>query len=435
MIGLTAALLKREEEGRPIALGIIGAGQMGRGLVCQTVWMKGITPRIVADRHPQRAMGVLLAAGIPREEIRLAATPSQAEDWLAQGKYVATDLAQAVTGCSQIDVVIDATGNTEAGARLAVDAIAAHRHIISLNVETDVVVGPLLHRMAQREGVIYTGSAGDEPGAVMELYDFARALGFQVLALGKGKNNPVNRECTPDMVEEEAARKRMSPRMLTSFKDASKTMVELAAISNATGFLPACPGGTGHPATPDQLASVYRLKEEGGILDRYQVVDYVNGVAPGVYCIITSPLEEVHREVQYLLLGEGPNYALYRPYHLASLETPVSAARVVLQGEPSIVPAPGAPYSEVVTVAKRDLRPGEYLDGIGGYTAYGSLWSYREAQAAGALPLGLVNDRTRVKVPIPKGATITYSMVDLDPQSFLLRLRREQEQLAAQGRL
>ena len=112
MIGLTAALLKREEEGRPIALGIIGAGQMGRGLVCQTVWMKGITPRIVADRHPQRAMGVLLAAGIPREEIRLAATPSQAEDWLAQGKYVATDLAQAVTGCSQIDVVIDATGNT-----------------------------------------------------------------------------------------------------------------------------------------------------------------------------------------------------------------------------------------------------------------------------------------------------------------------------------
>ena len=408
---------------------------MGRGLVCQTVLMKGIVPRIVADRHPQRAMGVLLGAGIPQEEIRLASTPSQAEDWLARGKYVATDCAQAVTGCSQIDVVIDATGNTEAGARLAADAIAAHRHIISLNVETDVVVGPLLHRMAQREGVIYTGSAGDEPGAVMELYDFARALGFEVLALGKGKNNPVNLDCTPDLVAEEAARKRMSPRMLTSFKDASKTMVELAAMSNATGFLPACPGGTGHPATPSQLASVYRLKEEGGILDRYQVVDYVNGVAPGVYCIVTSPLEEVHREVQYLLLGAGPNYALYRPFHLASLETPVSAARVVLWGEPSIVPAPGAPYSEVVTVAKRDLKAGEYLDGIGGYTAYGSLWAYSDAKAAGALPLGLVNNRTRMKVDVPKGTVLTYSMVEMDESSFLLRLRREQEALLAAGQL
>ena len=408
---------------------------MGRGLVCQTVLMKGIVPRIVADRHPQRAMGVLLGAGIPQEEIRLASTPSQAEDWLARGKYVATDCAQAVTGCSQIDVVIDATGNTEAGARLAADAIAAHRHIISLNVETDVVVGPLLHRLAPREGVIYTGSAGDEPGAVMELYDFARALGFEVLALGKGKNNPVNLDCTPDLVAEEAARKRMSPRMLTSFKDASKTMVELAAMSNATGFLPACPGGTGHPATPSQLASVYRLKEEGGILDRYQVVDYVNGVAPGVYCIVTSPLEEVHREVQYLLLGDGPNYALYRPFHLASLETPVSAARVVLWGEPSIVPAPGAPYSEVVTVAKRDLKAGEYLDGIGGYTAYGSLWAYADAKAAGALPLGLVNSHTRMKVDVPKGTVLTYSMVEMDESSFLLRLRREQEALLAAGQL
>ena len=435
MVGLTAALLKREEEGRPIALGIIGAGQMGRGLVCQTARMKGMVPRIVADRHPQRALGVLLGAGIPREEIRLVSTLSEAEDWLARGKYVATHCPQAVTGCSAVDVVVDATGNTEAGARIAADAIAAHRHIISLNVETDVVVGPLLHRMARREGVIYTGSAGDEPGAVMELYDFAQALGFEVLALGKGKNNPVNRDCTPDQVIQEAARKRMSPRMLTSFKDASKTMVELAAISNATGFLPACPGGTGHAATPAQLASVYRLKSEGGILDRYQVVDYVNGVAPGVYCIVTSPLEEVHREVQYLLLGEGPNYALYRPFHLASLETPVSAARVVLWEQPTIVPAPGAPYSEVVTVAKRDLRAGEYLDGIGGYTVYGSLWSYADARKAGALPLGLVNGRTRVKADIPKGTLITRSMVELDEGSFLLRLRREQEALLAGGQL
>ena len=428
-------LAKLEAQGNPIKMAIIGAGQMGRGMTSQVVLMKGMIPAIVADIQLENARNALLHAGIPAEEIKVAKTGGEASDFIKAGKYVITEDANVAVAAEGIPCIVDATGVTEIGAKLAVDSIKAHKHIVMLNVEADVVVGPLLYKMAREEGVIYSGSAGDEPGAVMELYDFATALGFDVLVLGKGKNNKVDLSINPDGAAEEAARKKMSAKMLTAFKDGTKTMVEMTAMSNATGYLPAVTNGTGHQATVKELDQVYRLKSEGGILERYNVVDYINGVAPGVYVIVTSKLPEVRDELSYLQVGPGPNYTLFRPYHLTSLETPMSVARIVQHGVPSIVPLNGAPYSETTTIAKKDMKAGEYLDGIGGYTVYGGFYSFKEAQSKNALPIGLVNKKTRMKVDVKKGELITYEMVELDESSYILKLRREQDQLLAQGKL
>ena len=435
MFGIYEELCRLEQENKPIRMSIVGAGQMGRGLASQTVKMKGIVPAIVSDMYIDRAESALLNAGVSAEDIKVAKTPGQAADWIKAGKYVITEDPQVAVQAEGIDCVVEATGSTEHGARMAYDSIKAHKSIVMLNVETDVVVGPLLHKMAQQEGVVYTGSAGDEPGAVMELYDFAKALNLDILAIGKGKNIKVDLTMTPDRAAAEAAEKRMNPRMLTSFIDGSKTMVELNAMSNATGFLPAVINGSGYEASVKELDQIYRLKSEGGILDRYGVVDYINGVAPGVFCIVTSPIEEVRHEITYLKLGPGPNYCLYRPYHLASLETPISVVRAVLYNKPSIVSTQGAPFSETTTYAKRDLKAGEYLDCMGGYTVYGGLHPYQEAKQLNALPIGLVNERTRVKVDVKKGQLLTYDMVELDESSFLLSLRRKQEQMLAEGLL
>ncbi len=435
MFGIYNELCKLEEQNKHIRAAIIGAGQMGRGMVSQMVNMKGMLPAIVADIQLENARNALLNAGIPADEIKVAKSGGEASDLLLAGKYVITDNADLAVATAAVDCMVDATGVSEVGAKLAVDSIKAHKHIVMLNVEADVVVGPLLHQMAQKEGVIYSGSAGDEPGAVMELYDFAKAMGFEVLVIGKGKNNKVDLTANPDTAAQEAAGKRMSPKMLTAFKDGTKTMVEMTAMSNATGYMPACLNGTGHHATVSELDKIYRLKSEGGILNNYNVVDYINGVAPGVYVIVTSVLPEVLHEMTYLQVGPGPNYTLFRPYHLCSLETPMSVARIAIYGTPSIVPMAGAPYSETVTIAKKSMKAGEYLDGIGAYTVYGGFYDYKTAKEKNALPIGLVNKSTRLKVDVAPGQLITYDMVDLAQDSYILGLRRQQDDLLAAGKL
>ena len=177
-------------------------------------------------------------------------------------------------------------------------------------------------------------------------------------------------EANPDTAREKAQASNMNPKMLTSFIDGTKTMVEMTCVSNAIGFLPTKKGLIGPEATVKELPKLFSLKEQGGILERYQVVEYVNGVAPGVFVIVTTNLPAVREEMAYLSMGEGPNYVLYRPYHLTSIETPLSAARAYIYHEPTIAPK-GAPVSETVAVAKKDMKAGEYLDGIGGYTVYG----------------------------------------------------------------
>ena len=347
--------------------------------------------------------------------------------WPWKGQFVVTDVTEYATKANLVDVVVDATGVPETGARIAMDAIFNHKHIVMVNVEADATVGPILNKLAKNAGVVYTGTAGDEPGSVMEIYDFADALGFDVLAIGKGKNNPIDYDATPDSVREEALKKNLKPLRLASFVDGTNTMIEMVAMANATGFVPDIRGGHG-PTTVKELPDIFRLKEEGGILNSYGVVDYVHGIAPGVFAIVTTKLPQVHQEMRYLSMGDGPNYVLYRPYHLTSLETPITVARAYLYKEATIAPI-GRPVAEVVTVAKRDLKKGESLDGIGEYTILGSIETYEKAKEENLLPIGLVNSNTVVKRDIKKGEFLTYDMVELDRDSMVYKLRQLQEEL------
>ncbi|MEG1874756.1 MAG: NAD-binding protein [Angelakisella sp.] len=426
MFGLSEDFMRLEAAGTPIAVAIIGVGQMGRALVNQMVRMPGITPVVIVDHKAQRVERALATAAVLEEGYRLVSTVAEAEAAIAAG-CIAVSENDDIAAARQVQVVIDATGSTEGAAQLAVNAFSHKKHFIMMTVETDVVIGPLLKRMAAEQGVGFTGMAGDEPGAIMELYDFARTMGLEVLVLGKGKNNAVDYDATPDTAAREAAQKSMNPRMLASFQDCTKTMVELTAVANATGFMPDCMGAHGVTATTETLADRYRLRDEGGVLEHYHVVDYVKGVAPGVFAVVTTDSPELRRELKYLSMGDGPNYLLYRPYHLCSLEVPVTVGRLVLYNRPSIVPLDGAPYAEVVAFAKVDLQAGQRLDGIGGYTVYGVIAAYQQAKSLQALPVGLVNGNTIMKRAVQKGEIITYADVELEESSLLVRLRREQD--------
>lgn len=426
MLNINTALRKLDENGKHICIGLVGAGQMGRGIVTQVFQMKGMCIPIIANRTVTKAKEAFQLAGVDSKDIIVTNTVSEAENAIKNGKYVVTEDFEVVAKVLPVDVIIEATGVPEIGAQVALKAIHNGKHIVMLNVEADATVGPILKKMADRAGIVYTVSAGDEPGAIKELFDFADAVGFNVIAVGKGKNNPLDRDATPDTLRQKALEKGVSPRMLTSFVDATNTMIELTAVSNAIGFVPSKRGLIGPSAKLQDLPKLFMLKEQGGILDRYQVVDYVFGIAPGVFAIVNSERQITRETMQYVSMGEGPNFVLYRPFHLICIETPLSAARAFLYKEPTIAPA-GAPVSETVAVAKRDLKAGEHLDGIGGYTVYGLIDTVENARKDNAVPIGLINNNTVVKTDVKKGETITYDMVKLDEDSTVLQLRRLQD--------
>jgi len=426
MLNINIALRKLDENGKHICMGLVGAGQMGRGIVTQVFQMKGMCIPIIANRTVTKAKEAFQLAGVDSKDIIVTNTVSEAENAIKNGKYVVTEDFEVVAKVLPVDVIIEATGVPEIGAQVALKAIHNGKHIVMLNVEADATVGPILKKMADRAGIVYTVSAGDEPGAIKELFDFADAVGFNVIAVGKGKNNPLDRDATPDTLRQKALEKGVSPRMLTSFVDATNTMIELTAVSNAIGFVPSKRGLIGPSAKLQDLPKLFMLKEQGGILDRYQVVDYVFGIAPGVFAIVNSERQITRETMQYVSMGEGPNFVLYRPFHLICIETPLSAARAFLYKEPTIAPA-GAPVSETVAVAKRDLKAGEHLDGIGGYTVYGLIDTVENARKDNAVPIGLINNKTVVKTDVKKGETITYDMVKLDEDSTVLQLRRLQD--------
>src|SRR5215210_5061717 len=262
-MGLRNRLEELEQNGTPIRVGLVGAGQMGRGLVAQVGYIPGMEVVAAADVDLERAVGALGETG---------RDPIEGADG-RPGRPAATQDPMEVVRSESVDVVVEATGIVEVGARVAYEAIHNGKHVVMLNVETDVTVGTTLHRMAKSVGVVYTGSAGDEPGAILELYDFARSLGFEVLVAGKGKNNPLDPFADAESVDEEAQKKGMNPKMLASFVDGTKTMVEMAAVANATGLAPDVPGMHGPEETvPDRLVDVYSLREDGGVLSGYGAV-------------------------------------------------------------------------------------------------------------------------------------------------------------------
>lgn len=428
MLNMDKKLIKREERGEIIKTGIVGAGQMGRGMVTQMVLMNGISPSIVADINIDSAVAAFKYAGVEDDKIKVVTSLEEAEEAIAANYYVATANANLVAQCAGIECAIDATGVPDLGAKIATDAIKNKKNVVMLNVETDVVIGPYLHKLAEEHGVIYTGSAGDEPGAVMELYCFAKAMGLDVKVMGKGKNNKVDKEATPDSCLEEATRRKMSPKMLCSFKDGTKTMVELTAMANATGLIPDVIGAHGIKSDVKGLNDAYKLQEDGGVLSKHGVVEYVDGIAPGVFVTVSTDNEEIAYQMSYHSMGPGPLWTLFRPYHLCNLETPLSVAKAIIDNEPTIVPQ-GNLVAECITVAKRDLKKGENLDGIGGFTAYGSVAEYQESKAKGYVPFGLVNGNAVMLRDVSKGELLTFDDVQIDETTLIYKLRQEQEKL------
>lgn len=426
MINIHTILQKRQEENKIIRCGIVGAGQMGRGLITQMMLMKGIMPAAVAASKAENALKALIYAGVDRFDIIVTDVVSEANAAINKGKHVATENIDLISQMSFVDCVIDATGVPDVGATVAKDAILNHKHVVMLNVEADVVIGPYLKKLAEKNGVIYTGSAGDEPAAVMELYSFAKAIGFDVKVIGKGKNNKLDFACTPETVLEEAQRRKMNPKMLCAFKDGTKTMVELTAMCNSTGFVPDIIGTHGISSDVKDLTNRFKLLKDGGMLHRHGVVEYVNGIAPGVFAVVHSDNEEITYQMDYLLMGPGPMWTLYRPYHLCNLETPLSVARAVIYNEPTIVPIDGL-VAECIAVAKRDLRAGEIIDGIGGYTTYGSVAAIEVSDKLGYVPYGLVNEKTKLTKSYKKGEYLTLDGVELDRSALIYRLRKEQD--------
>ncbi|MDZ7836802.1 MAG: SAF domain-containing protein [Actinomycetota bacterium] len=306
-------------------------------------------------------------------------------------------------------------------------AIKNKKHMVSFNVEADVTVGPMIKKLADKKGLVYTIGAGDEPGALKELYDFATALGFTVVAAGKGKNNPLDRNANPTTLADYSKMKGANPRMMTSFVDGTKSMEEMACFSNATGILPDVRGMHGPQANVDQLTKIFASRQQGGILNRVPAVDFAIGdVAPGVFLVYTTTNQILKDELKYLLFGDGPNYLLYRPYHLASIEIPLSVAQAYFYRQPTITPM-GAPRSQVITVAKKDLAKGDFIDSIGGYTVYGLIEEYHKARSQDLIPVGMV-EGAELTVDVAKGQPITSKMVNIDEHSPLYKLRKMQEQ-------
>lgn len=415
-------LQQLEQEQTPIKVAIIGGGQTGSGMISLLEDVPGIEACGLADHSMDTCFKAFLQAGYTEGDLAFCTTPAEAQKAQKANKKVLTAEAGILIALEDCQVIIEATGSTESGPQVAMQSILGKKHVVMLNVETDITVGPILRKMAEASGVVYTGAAGDEPAATMELLNFAWSLGMEVVACGKGKNNPLDRGATPQSVEVMAREKGTSARMLTEFVDGTKTMVEMTALSNATGFIPDIPGMHGPRANVQELDRIFIPRSEGGILSRTGVVDYsIGDVAPGVFAIVTTRQSRVHTDLQYLKIGDGPYYLLYRPFHLAHLETPLSAARAVLYGEETIQPG-YTMHSECIAVAKDNLQAGSIIDGIGGYTVYGFIECYEEARAQGHVPIGLVQGGV-LKEDVAIGEPLTYKGLEMNPHSVAARLR------------
>ncbi|WP_332698411.1 NAD(P)H-dependent oxidoreductase [Devosia sp.] len=428
LTGLARELAARAETGKPIRVGVIGSGEMGTDLVTQMSLMAGIEMAAIATRRPHTALAAMTIAYGEDSKGRVADSPAQATAAIEAGKIAITSAETLVT-TPNIDVVIDATGKPGVAADYDLLAMEHGKHLVMMNVEADVTIGPYLKAQADRLGVVYSVGAGDEPSSCMELIEFVSALGLPIVAAGKGKNNPLKHDAIPDDYREEAERRNMNPRMLVEFVDGSKTMVEMCAIANATGLVPDVPGMHGPKADRDEMARVLIPKADGGILNKMGVVDFTvgKGVAPGVFVIVKATHPRIIERMDDLHIGHGPYYSFFRPYHLTSLEVPLTCARIMLHGKPDMVPLPN-PVAEVCAVAKRDLKAGESLDAIG-ETCYRSYtMTITDSRAARAVPVGLL-EGGKVTAPIKKGELLTSANSQPDTSTRLFALRQAQDRM------
>lgn len=422
---LIAELQDRAFEGRPVTIGLVGAGQMGIDLLIQLRRMPGLRLGGVFVRNVPNAIKTLTWCGYDASRVVEANSPSEIDSALEKNQFPVTSDIAALAGAGCVDVLIDATGNPDTGATVALTSIEQGKHVVMLNVEADITIGRYLMDAARSAGVIYTGAAGDEPAATIELIGFAQSIGLEVVCAGKGKNNALDFNAVPADFEEEARGRNMNARVLVEFVDGSKTMVEMVAIANCTGLVPDVPGMHGPSATRDELAHVLIPKSDGGILSKSGCVDYSigKGVAPGVFCIVKADHPRVTERIADLKVGKGPYFSLLRPFHLTSLEVPLSAARAVLHRRADMVQL-SRPVAEAVSVAKRDLAVGETLGKIGETQYRAFAMTYEDAKGKNAMPLGLA-EHGKVIRPIRAGEVLTYMNCAPDESLLVTRLRRK----------
>tara|TARA_R110002051_G_scaffold90418_5_gene159263 strand:+ start:6398 stop:7723 length:1326 start_codon:yes stop_codon:yes gene_type:complete len=430
-MGYTNKLLARQREvGRPVRIGLVGAGQMGSGFIAQIARQKGVDITAVADIAIDRAVSALANAGIT--DVDQSADLEALAATIEAGGHVVVNDALALPKLP-IDMVIECSGVPEIAAKVALASLLGGKDVALMTVEADVTVGLLLARIAAQTGNIYTVCRGDEPVECLKLVEYVEDIGLDVVLAGKGKNNPLNETATPSSLEAEAKTKGMNPRMLCSFVDGTKTMIEMAALANAADLELTKRSMHGPAATVPTLQDIFKPIEDGGILDRTGVVDYATGpVAPGVFVVAKATDPVVHEELSYLKLGEGPYFAFYRPYHLASVEAVLSIGEVIIDRQPSL--APIAWNADVSAMAKRDLKVGEKIDGIGGEHVYGDAVPAAEAKAGRELPIGLASAGTLIR-DVAKGTAVTYDDVQLDETKTIVILRKLQDALLADGQL
>jgi predicted homoserine dehydrogenase-like protein len=424
MIIVDRLLARRAAEGRPVRVGMIGAGFMARGIANQIVnAVPGMQLAAIANRTLGRAEDCYALAGIAAP--RRIGSRAALDDCIRAGVPAVTEDPFLLCAAEGLDALVDVTGAIEHGAQVTMAAIRHGKHVVSMNAELDATVGPILKLHADSAGVILTGSDGDQPGVQMNLWRFVRSIGLTPLVCGniKGLQDPYR---TPSTQAGFAAKWGQDPRMVTSFADGTKISFEQAIVANATGMTVAGRGmgGADHAGHVDELAHAYdvgALRRLGG------VVDYVVGAkpGPGVFVLATHDDPKQRHYLDLYKLGAGPLYSFYTPYHLCHFEVPLSVARVVLAGDAVIQPA-GAPRVEVVATAKRDLKAGEVLDGLGGYMTYGQCETNGIARAEDLLPMGLA-EGARLLRDLPKDAVLTRRDVALPAGRLVDRLRAEQD--------
>ncbi len=424
MIIVDRALRRLEEEGKPIRVAMVGAGFMARGIANQIVnSVPGIRLAVIANRTIANAAQCYADAGIDPHYPRSA---RELEDAIRAGRpSVCEDFAWA-TDADGIDCVVEVTGAVEFGAQVILRAIERGRHVVTMNAEVDGTVGSILKVYADRQGVILTGSDGDQPGVEMNLYRFVRGIGLTPLVLGniKGLQDPYR---TPETQRAFAEKWGQRPEMVTSFADGTKMCFEQAIVANATGMQVLQRGmsnGLHWPGHVDELTSHYEidaLRAVGG------AVDYVVGArpGPGVYCMAAHDDPQQRHYLHLYKLGEGPLYSFYTPYHLCHFELPFSVARVVLFADPVLQPLAG-PRVEVVTVAKTDLAAGTTLDGIGGFHTFGTAENAAPARRGRLLPMGL-SEGAVLRRAVKRDELLTYEDVTLPAGRLVDRLRAEQD--------
>ena len=422
-------LKQRAAASNPIRVAASGAGWMGSGFAAQMAHVPGMELSVLIDPDLEAACAAFLATGLAKGDIVEATAVAQAMDAIRQGKRVITTDINMAAQLDAIDVMTDVTPSPASGADTAYAAIQHGKDVVLINIEADVTVGRMLKKLAADAGVLYSVSSGDEPGCLMELVEYVNLLGFEPIVIGKGKNNPLNPAATPDTVAESAKKANKDAYQTASYVDGSKTMFEMTCAANATGCVPIQRGMVGPEATQETITEIFSLKEDGGLAPHPGVVDFVQGpsMAGGVFVTVRVQDDRIADDLKYLKVGNGRYSTFFRPYHLWFIEAPISIAKAVLQRQTTLVPL-DEPVADVVTIAKRDLKPGDTLDDFGGYTFRGLMDTATAVAAENGLPEGLAPSAEIVR-PVACGSVITWDDVRLDENSAVVKLRRQQDQL------